>query len=388
MCSAPSSGASLTWHRLAPECLATLVNDSATIRNAASSTGRGNVLTPSAASEKNGSPGPPSPRAFAVSLIAPARSFRSSADGRTTRQAVELRLRLHAFPHLGLNEIQPSTIQGWLRTLSDLAPTYRKVNYANVSTVFTAAIDDSLITKNPCKAPSVGKPKSDPRTAVPWTKERALAVRDELPERYRLAAWLEAGLGLRQGEFFGLSPDDIDLDRGEVYVRRQVKLLGGNAQVFGLPKDRKTRKVPLPHAVLEAINVHMTAHPPVDVTLPWEQRDRRPTTVSLLLYSREKKALNRNYFNTFLWKPALTRAGVEPTVRTAATLCGTSMPAPRSTKARRSRRSASTSATPNNLRHLAGPGRCDRTSHGPRSGLDRGRRCHCRRRPRRRGLLL
>lgn len=38
----------------------------------------------------------------------------------TTRVAVELRWRLHAFPTLGsrnLSDVQPSTIQGWLRTL-------------------------------------------------------------------------------------------------------------------------------------------------------------------------------------------------------------------------------------------------------------------------------
>lgn len=55
-----------------------------------------------------------------------------------------------------------------------------------------------------------------------------------LPERYQLVAWLGAGLGLRQGEIFALSPDDIDFETGEVHVRRQVKLFGGNAQVFGL----------------------------------------------------------------------------------------------------------------------------------------------------------
>lgn len=39
----------------------------------------------------------------------------------------------------------------------------------------------------------------------------------------------------------------------------------------------------------------------------------KPTSFSLLLYSREKKALGRNYINTFIWKPALKRAGVPVT---------------------------------------------------------------------------
>lgn len=154
----------------------------------------------------------------------------------TTREAVELRLRLHAFPAPGdrnFSDVQPSAIQGWLRTLAELAPTYRKVVFANVSTIFTAAVDDELISKNPCKAASVRRPRSDPKKLAPWTNERVLAVRDELPERYQLVIWLGAGLGLRQGEIFALSPGDIDFEAGEVHVRRQVKLFGGNAQVFG-----------------------------------------------------------------------------------------------------------------------------------------------------------
>ena len=89
-----------------------------------------------------------------------------------------------------------------------------------------------------------------------------------------------------------------------------MKLFGGNVQVFGLPKGRKTRKVPLPDGVLEAINAQMTKFPPVEVTLPWMVRDGKATAVPLLLSSREKKALNRNYFNTFIWRPALERSGI------------------------------------------------------------------------------
>ncbi|WP_318240804.1 site-specific integrase [Janibacter melonis] len=182
--------------------------------------------------------------------------------------------------------------------------------FANVSTVFTAAVDDELIPKNPCKAPSVRKPRSDPKKLVPWTSKRVLAVRDALPDRYQIVVWLGAGLVLRQGEIFGLSPDDIDFDASEVHVRRQVKLFSSNRQVFGLPKGRKTRKVPLPDAVADAITAYMTAHPPVEVTRPWMTIDGKPTTVSLLLTTREKGAMNCNYFNTYLWRPALERAGV------------------------------------------------------------------------------
>lgn len=231
-----------------------------------------------------------------------------------TREAVELRLRLHAYPGLGsklLSDVKPSTIQTWLRGLSELAPTYQQVIFANVSTVFTAAVDDSLIQKNPCKAPSVRQPKPEQRKLTPWTAEQVTDVRSALPDRYQLVAQLGAGLGLRQGEIFGLSPDDIDIEKGEIEIVRQVKLRASNKQLFGLPKGRKTRRVPLPDSVLDAINEHMTRYPPREVTLPWDRLDGPERTFTLLLTTRERGALNRNYFNTSLWRPALEKAGIE-----------------------------------------------------------------------------
>lgn len=183
--------------------------------------------------------------------------------------------------------------------------------YANVSSVFTAAVDDGLIPKNPCKAPSVRRPKSDPRKLKPWTREQAMAVRDHLPDQFKLVVDLGIGLGLRQGEIFGLSLDDIDLNTGEIEIKRQVKLLGSNRQLFGLPKGRKIRTVPLPDRVLELINDHVTRYPPRSVTLPWDKSDGPERTFDLILYSRESRALNRNYFNPKIWRPALRAAGLE-----------------------------------------------------------------------------
>jgi integrase len=57
---------------------------------------------------------------------------------------------------------------------------------------------------------------------------------------------------------------------------------------------------------------HIAAFPPLEVTLPWETPAGKPTTAPLLLYSRERKALERRHFNAYVWKAALTTAGIEP----------------------------------------------------------------------------
>jgi integrase len=128
-----------------------------------------------------------------------------------------------------------------------------------------------------------------------------------------VVATLVAGLGLRQGEAFALSPEDVDLLRGRVEIRRQVKLFASNRQVFALPKGRKTRTIPLPDSVRDELAAHLTLYPAKDVTLPWETVSGEALTVPLLLSTRERSALNRNYVNTYVWKRALTAAGVSAT---------------------------------------------------------------------------
>ncbi|MCZ1015363.1 tyrosine-type recombinase/integrase [Streptomyces noursei] len=53
---------------------------------------------------------------------------------------------------------------------------------------------------------------------------------------------------------------------------------------------------------------HMRKHPPVEVTLPWMTKDGEPITVRLVFTTRERKPLNKNYFN-YLWKDALEAIG-------------------------------------------------------------------------------
>jgi integrase len=81
---------------------------------------------------------------------------------------------------------------------------------------------------------------------------------------------LGAGLGLRQGEGFGLAEDDVEWLRkgGAVeHVRHQVRIVGARL-VFAPPKGGKERDVPLPESVALRLSAHIRACPPMPVTLP------------------------------------------------------------------------------------------------------------------------
>ncbi|ARI52009.1 integrase [Streptomyces sp. S8] len=231
-----------------------------------------------------------------------------------TREAVEMRLRLHAFPHIGkrpIGSFNPTHLRLWMRGLEDagLSAAYRRGIFAHVSTVFTAAVEDRVIRANPCSARSVKAPRLDPRKIKPWPAERVKAVREALTEKYRAMVDPAAGCGLRQGEVFGLAVEDVDFLGGVLHVVRQVKLLRGRP-VFAPPKGGKERDVPLPESIAFGLAGHLTRMPAAEVTLPWKTLDGPPVTAALIFRSSEGHALNRNKFNDRQWRPALRAAGV------------------------------------------------------------------------------
>ncbi|WP_218671556.1 site-specific integrase [Microbispora sp. GKU 823] len=237
-----------------------------------------------------------------------------------TRLEMRKRLSKHVYPVIGSKEIgrlsqRPSLIQELVKSMekAGLAPSYIEVIMAHVGLVFSVAVDDELITKNPVKSSTVVLPKVVKKKLVPWTAEQVLGMADVLPRQYAATVAAGAGLGLRQGEIFGLSPDDIDWLRGVVHVNRQVKVLK-NRLVFALPKGEKTREVPLPESVKLTLSEHMREFPPVDVTLPWRDLDGDPATARLFFSHASELyggAVFRDRFND-LWHRALEEVGIVP----------------------------------------------------------------------------
>ncbi|MEU9846105.1 site-specific integrase [Streptomyces sp. NPDC047985] len=236
-----------------------------------------------------------------------------------SREAAERRLRLHAYPYIGtrpLPSFQPGHIRTWLGELESAMPaaSHRRIVFGTVSAAFSAALDDGLINKNPCKAKSVQVPKPSHTRVIPWTAHQVFGVRAALPEHLRATVDAASGCGLRQGEVFGLSEDELDYEGGWLAVGHQLKRIRGKF-VFALPKRGKVRDVPLPADVADALKAHSEKHPPVKVTLPWRTPDGPPVTKSLLFTGSAGSHVRVSYFNDFMWKPALAAVGIIPEPR-------------------------------------------------------------------------
>jgi integrase len=239
-----------------------------------------------------------------------------SADS-TRGEEVRGHLSRHILPKLGsraLGELErrPSLVQQFFAGLP-MGPAGASQVAITLTSILSAAADDGLINRNPCKAQSVKMPKQPKRKVVPWTMAQVEEVRAGLPGQWQAVTDCGSGLGLRMGEIFGFGPDEIDFLHQAVHVRRQVKRVNSRMW-FALPKGGKEREVPLDDDVSLRLASHIEHYELAEVTLPWNEpsnprRHGRPHT-AVLMFSRAGGALNPSTFYTRGWRPARNAAGI------------------------------------------------------------------------------
>lgn len=255
------------------------------------------------------------PRAARVKFRAQAENWiKGQSDDPATREVLRSRLRSKILPHLGdlpIGKINPSTIRDWLAEIEDQADNYKVVLFSLVTGVMDSAIDDKLIRENPCKAKTIRRPTS-PAVDVKdiWSEKRVKAIQAGIEARWKITIPVGAGLGLRQGEVLGCSPDDIDEDAMVLHVRRQLRTVE-RTLVFALPKGNKIRTVPLSPGVLAEIKDHIATYPPVAITLPWRKPSGDPVTVRLLVTGENGRLYSGDLFTKTVWDGAFRAAEIK-----------------------------------------------------------------------------
>lgn len=242
----------------------------------------------------------------------------------TTKASTWSKISNHILPHVGtlpMNRIGFEEIRAWqTRAEESIDVGTLIVTWAHFSTIMQAAHKAKRIPANPFRDPDLKAPRVPPSKALAWSGETVAAVREALPDRYRILADLAAAAGLRQGEAFAFSPDDIDGE--DINVTRQIIKVKGRF-AFAPPKRGKERVAPCPPELAEAIKEHANKVPTVEVTLRWVDparpslawEDRPLRTVRLLVTTQFTKGVNggaitRDTFNEKQWKPALLEAGL------------------------------------------------------------------------------
>ncbi|SMD25068.1 tyrosine-type recombinase/integrase [Lentzea albidocapillata] len=255
-----------------------------------------------------------------------AKVLKGRSQDESTVEIIRQQTVQHVHPFLGdtrLSSFNNDLIRDWLSWMTERvdskgnpkvpAASYRAQIFDTVSSILDVAVSEKRIRANPCKDKSISRPKPVPRKIKVWADARLRSVGLALPERFKPMTALGAGVGLRQGEIFAFTLDDVDRDRMVYHVNRQAVTVNGKVK-FKLPKGHKTRVVPLGRGVLADLDDYAENFPPVAVTLPWAEDDSRKTeTVNLLMVNKHGGLYARQTFNNTIWKPTFGKAGLDYT---------------------------------------------------------------------------
>ena len=180
-----------------------------------------------------------------------------------TVKAMSLAVRTTTFADMELRTIRPTHVEAWVKSMTvttgdraALAPSTIKTRFANVGSVFRAAVRDQLIGADPTEA--VRLPRQRKREAAMRVPEAGEVRRllDAADERFVAFIAVCAFAGLRLGEAAALKFEDVDFLRRTLHVRRQVQRLDGGQVEIRLPKYGSERDVPLPDELLTILSAH------------------------------------------------------------------------------------------------------------------------------------
>jgi integrase len=233
----------------------------------------------------------------------------------STAIRVEHALRLHivaGIGHMQVGQVRPSNVQAWVKDRARvLAPTTLRVVYGYLNAMFASAVRDRLIARSPCI--DIRLPGIDRGKRVIPSPEQVHRLAELMPPRLSAAVYVAAGCGLRLGEVLGLETDDVDFGRGELAVRRQLKMHKGRPPYLDRPKTKTSvRTVELPEVVASALRRHLERdYPPVEVDDDTDPRRPTRRPASLVFRSADGDPVIASTFSR-TWTPVRTKVGLPP----------------------------------------------------------------------------
>lgn len=217
-----------------------------------------------------------------------------------TQALYESLLRSCINPTLGnrrLDKLQKIEIREWVAELTARGLSASRVRQALVvlSQVLDAAVDDDLITINPCRGVRPPRlPQTEPVILAPQDVARLRAV---IRPPFGVLVDLLAYGGLRLGEAFALRRRCVDLRGRELTVEESLAETGGRLS-FGPTKTHQRRVVTLPAFLAADLRAHLAA-------MPVQAPD------ALLFVGRTGQPLHYNAFRRWTWDPATRAADLD-----------------------------------------------------------------------------
>ncbi|MFM9697925.1 tyrosine-type recombinase/integrase [Streptomyces europaeiscabiei] len=238
----------------------------------------------------------------------------------------EVSIRLHLNPRWGskrLRTIKRAQVEVWVQEMEankNLANRTAEGHWKVFKMIIRDALQNGRIAANPTY--EVPGPYVSATESYVFTPDECWAIYDEFPEPYRPIPMLGFACGVRQAEALAVCTDVIDTDRRLLTVHRQVLKTKETRHKPTLIDRLKTsprlttKDVPIPPHLQEALNEHMSRHPPrAAQNVLWQHKqkidDCQRGSVQALFWGPHNTLLCKNHFNECLWKPTLRKLGIK-----------------------------------------------------------------------------
>jgi integrase len=171
----------------------------------------------------------------------------------------DIRRIISEFGDMALAAVLPSDVTMWtgrMATDDGYAPGTVHQSYRRLSQIFSAAVHDGILGRNPCSR-HTSPPRGAPKLYCATT-EQVWAVYDTVPDHLRVAVLLGAFAGLRIGEAAGLRVSDVTFLRvgggGIVHPKHQY----GDAPLKNASSDAP---IPIPQELVELLSASVARYP-------------------------------------------------------------------------------------------------------------------------------
>ena len=209
-------------------------------------------------------------------------------------------------PHIGkynASKLSPVLIENLFSKLKDAGYKAGTVKgaYRILSAAYNYAMQMDTFVKNPMDKVSLPKMDERPTRHIPKKDFDAIYQAASLNPYTFARIYVGMVLGLRPGEVYGLTWENIDWDESTLLIEKQVQRVKGEGLVFTQVKQGGVRFISLTDKAMEILKSHLAY---LDMQFGSERTGSDlvfPNTVGKMLDAKR---------DTKWWKDLLTRAGV------------------------------------------------------------------------------
>lgn len=176
-----------------------------------------------------------------------------------TRELYRIHAEKRIYPRLGskpVSGLSAACVRTFWAGMGTKYPTARRHAYSLLRACMSTAVEDGLISENPCRVEIKPEPERDVEALTP---EELDSVAAEVNEHYRVAVYILAWTSVRFGELIELRRKDVEDKDGvmKLRVRRGAARVGREIVVGKTKTVRSNRPVTVPPHVAEMIRTHM-----------------------------------------------------------------------------------------------------------------------------------